>query len=87
MKKPEFIKKIAETTGMSQKDTAVFLDGLNAVVLEAIANEDACPFAFGKVGGRLKNGGEKRNPRTGDKVIVPDKHGYPYCKFNKAAKE
>lgn len=87
MKKPEFIKKIAETTGMPQKDTAVFLDGLNAVVLEAIANEDACPFAFGKIYGVTRPARTCRNPKDGSKVDVPEKHGYPHCKFNAAAKE
>lgn len=87
MTKNEFTKKIAEKADCSQKDAAEMLDIIGEVTMEVMSTNDYVPFAFGKIGGKEVASRVAHNPRTGEKVNVPAKSGYPYAHFNAAAKE
>lgn len=88
MKKTELIAAIAEKTGATKKATEEFLNATSEVILEVIAKEDSvklgdvCTFS-----GVTKEAHKARNPLTGETIDVPEKHGYPKCKFSKVAKE
>lgn len=87
MTKSEFVKKIAEKADCSQKTAAEMLDVIGTVTMEVMSTNDYVPFVFGKIGGKEVASRVARNPRTGEKVNVPAKSGYPYAHFNARSKE
>lgn len=87
MTKIEFVKKIAEKADCTQAVAASMLDAIGEVTLDAMGENDYVPFAFGKIGGKTVAAREARNPKTGEKVHVPEKSGYPFSHFNAAAKD
>ena len=94
MKKIEFVKLVAEKSGMSQKDVNAVMEAFETVMLEdVIAKEDNVRLGLGTFSGVTKAaraGRTGRNPRTGEPVeiaAVPEKHGQPHVKWSKAAKE
>ena len=87
MLKSEFINKVAEKAEVTQKVAKDVLAAIEEEVLNVIATNDFMRFDFGKIGGRDVPAKTCRNPRTGEKLEVPAKTGYPYFKASKKAKE
>lgn len=87
MVKSDFIRAVADRSGVTQKDVRVIMECMSDVILEVIAREDS--VKFGEVctfTGVTKDARTARNPKTGEEVSVPERHGYPKCKFTKTAK-
>ena len=93
MTKTEMIKKVAELTGISQKDVRAVVDtiteakpgkGLISTTLKQ--GEKVTISGFGTFYLRSRNSRQARNPKTGDHVKVP-KRNYPAFKPSKSLKE
>ena len=86
MKKNEFIQAIKDTEfckNISKKDIENTIAAISEVITEVIADEDTVKFSnIGTFSGITKPEREARNPATGSKVKVPEKHGYPMFKFS-----
>lgn len=87
MTKQELIAAVAAKTEKTQKDVKEIIAALEEVTLETIAKNDFIRFDFGKIGGKDVPAKTGRNPKTGDKIQIPAKTGYPYFKASKKAKE
>ena len=88
MKKNELINELSVTSGLKKKDVEKVMEALNDVLLSAIADNDSV-----KIGNVVTIRGVDRpartvnNPRTGEKITVPARTGYPKATFTKVAKE
>ena len=89
MTKSDFIKAIAERSELTQKDIKIMLDAMSDVLLfDVIAKEDSVKLGnVCTISGVTRPARTARNPMTGEAIEVPEKRGYPKCKFTKAAKE
>lgn len=87
MTRTEFISNVAKKAEVSQKEVKEILGAIEEEVMNIIATNDFMRFDFGKIGGRDVAAKTCRNPRTGEKMEVPAKSGYPYFKASKKAKE
>lgn len=86
MKKNEFVEAIKATeycADMTKKDIEAAINGIAEVITNVVAEEDSVKFAnIGTFSGVTKPEREARNPASGAKVKVPEKHGYPMFKFS-----
>jgi nucleoid DNA-binding protein len=48
--------------------------------------EEEVPFKFGKIGGKTVPARNGVNPKTGEKIKIEEKKGYPYFKASSRAK-
>lgn len=87
MNKQELLKKIADRADCSVDTARKYMTVIEDIVMEAIATEDKVRFSFGEIGGKTKPARVAHNPKTGEKVKVPEKHGQPYYKPSAKAKE
>ena len=86
MNRADVIKKVAEVTGFTQKDTKVVMDALQEVVFTSLSNEEEVKIMDGVTLCAVhKEARTGRNPRTGETVEIPAKNA-PKCKFGKAIK-
>lgn len=87
MKKQEFLVKVAETTGQSQK---VVKEVFNAVFAEienlVVAKDSFTVLGFGTFGTVERKARHALNLHTGKKITVPAKTA-PRLKFSSALKE
>ena len=87
MTKSEFIKAVAEKAETTQKATREFLDAMQEVVYEEMANGgevkimDAITLLAKEVPERTA-----RNPQSGEEIVVPP-HLAPKAKFGKGIKD
>lgn len=87
MTKAELINALAKDTGLTRADCELVYNSFTDLMLRVIATEDS--LRLGEVGvlsGYTRPGGIGRNPKTGEKIEVPPKPGYPKMKFSKKAK-
>jgi DNA-binding protein HU-beta len=93
MTKTELIKKVAEVTGISQKDVRTVLEavteakpgkGLISTTLKQ--GGKVTISGFGTFYLRTRNSRQARNPKTGTSVKVPKRY-YPAFKPSKSLKE
>lgn len=87
MTKSEFVKEIAKKSNCTQDVARTVLSSVEEEILDVISKEDSVRLGFGTVGGKTSPARKARNPRTGEEVDVPVKHGRPYIKFSRSAKE
>lgn len=72
MNKNELIAAVAETSGVSKKDTALVIDTLLAKITDAVAEGNKVQLiGFGTFETREHGERTSRNPRTGEPVTVP----------------
>jgi len=72
MNKKEIIAKIAEKTGLAQKDAHAFLDGFVEVVKEAVRKEeDVSIVDFGQFCVAERAARRARDFKTGKEMMVP----------------
>ena len=87
MNKSELIAKIAEKSGLNQKDAGKALDGLTQAVSDALANgEDVTLVGFGTFKVTERKAKKWRNPATGEAIQIPAKKA-PIFKAGKALKD
>ena len=71
MNRQELIARIAQYSGLTKRDTVIFLDSFTNVIGDALAKDESVNLmGFGKfeVRGRPERNGI--NPQTGDSIIV-----------------
>lgn len=75
MTKFELIDSLSATTGKTKKDTKAFVDAfIELVKKKIIANEDITIQGFGKFYNHTIPAGPKRNPQTGEVVMLGERH-------------
>ncbi len=87
MNKLEFIRKLAEKTGFTQKDTEKFFNAHNETIMQTLSDgEKVQIIGFGSYEVRHRKSREGRDPRTGETVSIPAKM-VPAFKPGKQLKE
>ncbi len=86
MNKTDFIKVIAEKTGLSKKDAAAVVSVALETITETIKEETVSLSGFGTFGCKHRQAREGKNPRTGEMVTI-SAASVPYFKASKALKE
>jgi len=87
MTKADLVKKIASETGILRKDTAIVVDALLEAIKESIVNGEHIELrGFGTFGLKLRKPRTGRNPKTGEKIPVPERV-VPTFKFTRGIKE
>ena len=87
MNKSELIARIAEKSGLNQKDAGKALDGLTQAISDALANgEDVTLVGFGTFKVTERKAKKGRNPATGEAIQIPAKKA-PIFKAGKALKD
>jgi integration host factor beta subunit len=80
MTKAELVEMIAESTGVSKKDTGVIVNMILDNIGGALVAGDKVELrGFGSFKVKNRRARQARNPRTGDSVTVPAKQ-VPYFK-------
>lgn len=93
MNKQELIRAISAKAGITQKETALAVDGFIEAVTEALVSGDTVKLTgFMTLSPRVKNAQEEkigRNPATGEEMKIAAKPAkyVPACKFGKTIKE
>lgn len=87
MNKVNFIRKIAEKTGFTQKDTGATIDAALDVIENALVDGDDVKLSgFGTFETVEKAERTARNLQTGEMITVPA-HKAPKFKFSKTIKD
>ncbi len=87
MNKLEFIRKLAEKTGFTQKDTEKFFNAHNETIMQTLSDgEKIQVIGFGSYEVHDRKAREGRDPRTGATVSIPAKK-VPVFKPGKLFKE
>lgn len=87
MNKTEFIKYIAETNEITQKETELMFDTIIDSIKNALIEGNDLKFiGFGNFEIVVKKEHFARNPKTGDKIIVPESKAVKF-KVSKTLKE
>ena len=87
MNKLEFIRKLAEKTGFTQKDTEKFFNAHNETIMQTLSDgEKIQVIGFGSYEVHDRKAREGRDPRTGATVYIPAKK-VPVFKPGKQLKE
>ena len=72
LQKTEFIKAVAERTGISQKETKQVIDAALEVISETLASGDRVTLSgFGTFEVRSRQAREGVNPQTRQKISIP----------------
>ncbi len=72
MQKTDFIKAVAEKTGVSQKETKMVIDAALDVIAETLAQgEKVTLTGFGTFEVRDRQAREGVNPQTREKIHIP----------------
>lgn len=82
----ELISEIAGRCDIPKEKARRFIEALEDVVIRAMASEDRVKFSFGYLGGRTTKPMKKLCP-NGEIRHIPEKHGQPYYKPSKLAKD
>lgn len=73
MRKSEFVAKIAEVTGMTQRDTEKVIDALSPVIVETCVEKgDEISLPFGKFKQKINSAKTGVNPLTQKPMNVPE---------------
>lgn len=87
MTRQELINKIAEKTGMTKKDSKVFLEGALEAILEGVVEDGQVHLVgFGNFELTESTEREGRNPQTGEAMVIPAKKRMTF-KCSKAIKD
>ncbi|MBP5835690.1 HU family DNA-binding protein [Candidatus Phytoplasma meliae] len=90
MSKLEFLKKLAEKNGISQKDADKLLTSFVDVIAESMQSleeeEKITLTGFGTFEVKQRNAYQGKNPRTGKPIDIPAKK-VPVFKFSKSFKD
>ncbi len=87
MTKADLVEEVARVTQLTRKDSEVIVDTLFESVIKALKAGDKLEVrGFGSFRVRQRNARVGRNPKTGEKVEVPEKR-VPYFKPSKELKD
>lgn len=74
MTKTQMVSALAETSGMSKKDVASFLEAISEMVYKEVKKTGECIVpGFGKLVKAKRKAREGRNPATGETIKIPAK--------------
>ena len=72
MTKNEVIAAVAESSGMTKKDTETIINALGEVIKETLAKGEEIRFiGFGSFDVKDRAQRKGRNPRTGEEIHIP----------------
>lgn len=87
MTKADLVEQIADDVALSKKDSEVVVNAVFRCIIDALAEGDKVELrGFGSFRTRKRESRVGRNPKTGDRVDVPDKH-VPFFKPGKNLKK
>lgn len=87
MKKAELVKRVAEKSGVSQKDTGKICNAVIEVIQEVVASDETVQIiGFGTFGVRLRKERIAKNPSTGKEIKISEAK-VPFFKSGKNFKE
>jgi len=87
MTKIEFMKAVAEKSGLSQKDARTVMHAMQDVIFEHMKDEDGVKITDGIVlYTKYKEGRTGRNPATGETINIEAKY-QPACKFGQPVRK
>ncbi len=87
MTKADLVDEVSRATDLSRKDSEVIVEALFDSVVKALKNSDKLEVrGFGSFRIRKRKARQGRNPKTGEKVAVPEKK-VPYFKPSKELKD
>jgi len=87
MTKADIVDRVAEGTGLTKLETEAIIEGFFKTVIESLKEGKGIEIrGFGTYKVKKKNSRNARNPKTGEKVFVPE-HFVPVFKFSKDFKE
>ncbi|MBN2571584.1 MAG: integration host factor subunit beta [Ignavibacteriales bacterium] len=87
MTKAEIVEKVAEGTGLTKLETEAIIEGFLTTLIKSLREGNRIEIrGFGSF--KVKNKSERyaRNPRSGEKVLVPEQF-VPVFKFSKDFKQ
>jgi len=83
MTKADIVEKVALGTGLTKLETEAIIEGFLNTVIQSLREGNGIEIrGFGSYKTKKKNARYARNPRTGEKVFVPE-HYVPVFKFSK----
>ncbi|HRI47891.1 MAG: integration host factor subunit beta [Ignavibacteriaceae bacterium] len=86
MTKADLVDIVAQGTGLTKLETEAVIEGFFNSVIESLKNGKGIEIrGFGTYKVKKKNARFARNPKTGEKVFVPE-HFVPVFKFSKDLK-
>lgn len=75
MRKSEFVAKVAEVAGMTQKDVEKVIDALTPVIVESVVEGgEEISLSFGKFKQKVNAAKTGTNPLTKKPMNVPESH-------------
>lgn len=75
MRKSEFVAKVAEVAGMTQRDTEKVIDALTLVIVESVVKGgEEISLPFGKFKQKVNAAKTGTNPLTKKPMNVPESH-------------
>ena len=87
MTKADLVDEVSRATELSRKDSEVIVEALFESVVKALKKSDKLEVrGFGSFRIRKRKARQGRNPKTGEKVDVPEKK-VPYFKPSKELKD
>ena len=87
MTKADLVEKIAEQIALSKKDSETVVNTVFRSIVDALVNDDKVELrGFGSFRTRERRSRVGRNPKTGDRVDVPEKK-VPFFKPGKNLKK
>jgi integration host factor beta subunit len=83
MTKADIVEEVASATGLTKRDVGVVVDLLLETISQALADRERIEIrGFGSFKVKTKKARTARNPRTGERVQVPEKV-VPYFKASR----
>lgn len=87
MTKADLVDEVSKVTDLSRKDSEVIVETLFESIVKALKTGDKLEIrGFGSFRIRERKARQGRNPKTGEKVSVPEKK-LPYFRPSKELKE
>lgn len=75
MRKSEFVAKVAEVAGMTQKDVEKVIDALTPIIVESVVEGgEEISLSFGKFKQKVNAAKTGTNPLTKKPMNVPESH-------------
>ena len=87
MTKADLIDEVVRVTAVSKKDAEIIVNTVFSSIVDALQHDDKIELrGFGSFRVRRRRSRQGRNPKTGDRVDVPEKR-IPYFKPGKELKD
>ena len=87
MTKADLVEEVVRVTNVSKKHAEIIVNTVFSSIIDALRGEDKIELrGFGSFRVRRRRSRQGRNPKTGDKVEVPEKR-IPYFKPGKELKD